>query len=207
MKHLDTLRNAVLALAALTAMVGVAPASAAEFHAAPSTALDGVQVNSHVFTVTGQKVTCKTATFTGTASASGTAETQTLHPEYNNCTVVDLPANVNTAGCLFDFNANLTTVNLTSCTNGGITIDSSNAFSHCQLHIPNQNGINNQTFINMGETASGNATLTEESNANNVTVTVTVSNGLCPLTTGHHNTGEYTGLTGIMGATGGTHRN
>ena len=198
MKRLKTPGLAALAVVALAALIDVSSAAALEFHGPAGGALTGEGTTSHIFEITGQKFTCN-AHFNGTAAASGTSETQSLHPEYpNDCTGFGLPATINTDGCLFNFNANLNTVNLTSCTNGAITIDSSNAFSHCHVDIPNQNGINGQSFSNMGSTAD-NATLTWTTAATNLTATVTIDDGLCPLLKGHHNDAKYNGVTGIMG--------
>ena len=198
MKHLKTLRLASLAVMALAATVGIPSASAAEFHSAANVALEGVQANIHTFSVQGQDVTCNNVKFNGTASSNGTSNELNMLPEYNSCTAFGLPANINTAGCRFRFNANLNTIDLTSCTSGRMEIDSSNIFSHCHVNVPIQTGINNQNFANMNATGS-NATLTEASNANNVRADINTSNGFCPLVVGTQNSVPYTGLTGIMG--------
>ncbi|HEU4598697.1 MAG TPA: hypothetical protein VFS26_03035, partial [Solirubrobacterales bacterium] len=103
-----------------------------------------------------------------------------------------------------EFDANLNTMNLKNCTNGRITLQSNSILGNCEVDIPNQNGINGQTFTNMGNTGSNTATLTWGTAATNIVVNVTESNGACPLEVGHHNNGTLNGLTGIMGATGGT---
>jgi hypothetical protein len=214
MKHLKTLGLAAMAVLALTAMVGVSSASAAEFHGTGGTALTGVVgENNHVFTIEGSTVTCNTIAFNGTAAASGTSVTQTMHPSYSNCTAFGfINAVINTSNCLYEFNANTNTVNLTSCTSP-INIVAESGFGTCKATVGNQNGINGQTFINMGVTNPINnkneqlSTLTENSSANNIITNVNTSNGICPINTGTKNTAEYDGNTGIMGATGGTHVN
>jgi hypothetical protein len=205
MKHLKTLGLAAMAVMALAAFVGVSSASATEFHATGGTTLTGVVgENNHVFTIEGSTVTCNTIAFNGTAAASGTSVTQTMHPSYSNCTAFGfINAVINTSNCLYEFNANTNTVNLTSCTSP-INIVAESGFGTCKATVGNQNGINGQTFINMGTTGSNTATLTENSSANNIITNVNTSNGICPINTGTKNTAEYDGNTGIMGATGGT---
>jgi hypothetical protein len=205
MKHLKTLGLAAMAVMALAAFVGVSSASATEFHATGGTTLTGVVgENNHVFTIEGSTVTCNTIAFNGTAAASGTSVTQTMHPSYSNCTAFGfINAVINTSNCLYEFNANTHLVNLTSCTSP-INIVAESGFGTCKATVGNQNGINGQTFINMGTTGSNTATLTENSSANNIITNVNTSNGICPINTGTKNTAEYDGNTGIMGATGGT---
>ncbi|HEU4600151.1 MAG TPA: hypothetical protein VFS26_10400, partial [Solirubrobacterales bacterium] len=204
-KHLKTLGLAALAALALTAFAGASSASATEFHATGGTALNGVQVNPLVLTNTGQSLTCNTVVVSGSSAASGTSERTRVHPAVSNCTAFEISgAAVNLDGCEYELNANTNTLVLINCTNGRITVKVSTIFGNCDLDVPNQNGINNQTFINMGNTGSNTATLTWEANANNITAEVTESNGICPLTVGHHNNATLTGLVGIMGATGGT---
>jgi hypothetical protein len=218
MKHLKTLGLVAMATLAITAMVGVSSASATEFHSTGGTALTGVVgENNHVFTVEGSTVTCNEIAFHGAAAASGTSETQTMHPTYSNCIAFFFVNGVvNTHNCTYSFNANTNTAALTGCNNtngsGPINIVATSSIGNCRAEVSDRsaNGatinqaINNQTFINMGTTGSNTATLTWNSAANNIVTTVTESNGFCPLIVGVKNTAEYDGNTGIMGATGGT---
>jgi hypothetical protein len=218
MKHLKTLGLAAMAVMALAAFVGVSSASATEFHATGGTTLTGVVgENNHVFTIEGSTVTCNTIAFNGTAAASGTSVTQTMHPSYSNCTAFGIiGAVINTQECDYSFNANTNTAALESCSTangtGSITIVATSGFGNCRAEVGDHstNGvainqaINGQTFINMGTTGSNTATLTENSAANNIVANVTESNGICPINTGVKNNAEYDGNTGIMGATGGT---
>ena len=204
MKHLKTPGLTALAVVALTALVGVSSAAAAEFHANGGTALNGVQTTNLVYQVTGQNVTCTTATFIGNAAASGTSNTQSMHPDFAGCTAFGLPGNISTAGCQFNFTALSSTVNLTGCTNG-IEIVGTSIFGHCHANIPNQNGIDGVSFGNMGSTAGGNATMTITFASTNIDVNVNESNGTCPLAEGLHANSNFNGVIGVMGATGGTH--
>ena len=204
MKHLKTLGLATLAVVALVAMVGDSSAIAAQFHATAETNLTGNQTTALVYEVTGQKVACNVATFIGTAAASGTSTTQSMHPDFAGCTAFELSGNINTAGCQFNLTALSSTMNLSGCTNG-IEIDSSSPFSHCHANIKNQNVINGVSFANMGSTAEGNATMTITFASTNIDATVNVDNGFCPLTIGSHTASNLNGVIGVMGATGGTH--
>jgi hypothetical protein len=221
MKHLKTLGLAAMAVLALTAMVGVSSASAlTEFHATGGTALTGSvkPETNHVFRIEGSSVTCNNIAFSGTAAASGTSETQSMHPSYNNCTAFGIiNAVITTHNCNYGFNANTNTVALENCNNtapntGPVNIVALSGLGNCRAEVSDRsaNGvainqaINGQTFENMGTTGSNTATLTETSAARNIVTTVTESNGVCPINNGVKNSAEYDGITGIMGATGGT---
>src|SRR4051812_26332145 len=131
MKHIKTIGLAAMVIAALTAFVGVASASAAEFHATGlGVTLSGEQTGEtgHKFTVTGSSITCKSAKFSGitegTATKEGekiisyTATTQRVHPEYSECTAFGfLGATVDTTGCQYIFHTQTGTVDLEECTN------------------------------------------------------------------------------------------
>ncbi|HET7120643.1 MAG TPA: hypothetical protein VFI17_05280 [Solirubrobacterales bacterium] len=206
MSYLNRCGLAAVVAWALVAIAGGSQAAAAEFHAAGGTALNGVQVNIHVLRVTGNTQECNTVSFTGTAPASGTSEIQKLHPSYSNCTAFGfINPTFNTSNCTYEFRANTNTFNLVECANGGITISTKTAFGNCGLLIPNQEGINGVSYINMN--TAPNRTLTIETNSTNMKANVTEDTGVCPLTGGGmHNTVTYTGLTGVMGATGETFR-
>jgi hypothetical protein len=199
MKHLKTLGQAGLAVTALTAVVGVTSASAAEFHAGAGVALTGVQVEAETFTIEGSSVTCNTVVWNGTAAASGTSATQNMHPEYSSCKAFGFTgATINTAGCQYGFNGNTTTMNVQGCT-GGITIDVTSAFGNCHVNIANQTGLNGVTFTNMGSTGNGDATTTVTLGTTNFVVTVNVSTGICPILVGTKNSATHNGRIGIMG--------
>ncbi|HEX3240504.1 MAG TPA: hypothetical protein VHR18_10265 [Solirubrobacterales bacterium] len=102
-KTLGVVLASVLAMSA----IGASAASAAEFHSAVHPQeIHGTQTTSHVFTTNAGTVTCKKATFTGT-SAAKTSATQTLSPDYNECTAfgfINVPIHEN--GCALLFYAN-----------------------------------------------------------------------------------------------------
>jgi hypothetical protein len=201
MKYLKTIGLAILAIVAVSAVSGVASASAAEFRAsAVGLALDGEQATSHKFTVTGSSITCTSAVFTGTTKSLATT-TQEMHPAYSGCTAFGfVGATVNTTGCQYIFHTQTSTVDLESCTNGGIVVEASSAFGKCVMDVPNQTGINGQSWATGG--TAPNRDILATSNATNVHVTVTTSTGICPISVGTHTNGTYTGTTTVK-ATGG----
>jgi hypothetical protein len=167
-------------------------------------AIHGAQTTQHKFTITGSSVTCNTATFTGTTEAL-TSTTQKVHPEYSGCTAFGLPATITTTGCQYNFhtNTNPGTVDLISCNNGGyagMVIETNSFLGSCIVDIPNQIGINGQTFATAG--VSPNRDINETSNATNIESKVTTSTGACPLVVGEHTNGTYTGATTMKAATG-----
>jgi hypothetical protein len=201
MKHLKTLGLAILALVAVSALSGVASASAAEFHATEKgVAISGEQATSHKFTITGSSVTCTTAKFTGTTEATAST-TQKVHPAYEGCTAFGFAgAIVNTTGCQYNFHTQTGTVDLESCTNGGITIEVNAGLGKCVTKVQNQTGINGQSWATGGSSPSRDITAT--SSANNIAAETTTSTGLCPLTVGKDTGGTYTGTTTMKAASG-----
>jgi hypothetical protein len=196
MKHLKILGLAAVAAMALTALVGVASASAAvEFHSsAASATLHGTQSNSHTFTVQGSTVTCTEAVFTGTGPASKNSPTQEVAPTYSGCTAFGFAgATVNSAGCKYKFYAAETKVDLKSCASGGVTVTVNVPFvAKCVVFVPNQEGITTTSFENTAK----RLVLNNSTNAS-LTSNVTTSTGLCPLTVKNGVTSTYVGNTEI----------
>lgn len=199
---------AVAALA-ITAMIGVASASAAKFHTSVAgVELSGSQEGTHKFESGGNSVTCTTATFSGkaegTENSNKTGESQKAHPEYSGCTAFGfVGATVDTTGCTYTFNANNEEVKLAGCTNGGITIHVSAFFgtTTCHVFIKNQEGINNNK-IPTGK--STDTSMTVETSSNNIHYEVLTDKGTCPYEkagqTGTNAT--YTGKTKVTAAGG-----
>lgn len=204
MNRMKTFGLAAVAALALTAMVGISSASAAEFHSnAASASLVGNQSNQHTFTSGGSSVTCNTATFTGTGSATKTSVEQDMHPAYSGCTAFGFAsATVNTAGCNYEFSANTSTVNLEDCTNKGVTIHVSAFFgtTTCHVFIKEQGGINKNTI------ATGKSTDTElkvVTASDNIEYEVLDSTGFCPLTDGEiDDDATYSGNTTVKANNG-----
>jgi hypothetical protein len=204
MRYAKAMASAAIAALALTAFVGAASASASTFHSTvPNVALHGEQIGNHVFTIQGQKVTCETAVFTGNLEGTS-SEHLRLHPVYEKCEAFGFPATVNTAGCLFNFNANTTlgggteaAVALESCTGGRMKLLISNGFATCEAQLPNQIGINGMIYIN---------TL-EDIDVSNISAHISVNvpkvEGPCPLAPEEGGTATYEALTTIPPASGG----
>jgi hypothetical protein len=195
---MKTQRKILTATIVLTMALGVGAVSAmaAQFHTSSGSAsLVGAQEETFNLTLQGSSLTCSTVKMTGTSAASGTSETQQLHPEFSGCTAFGLSgATVSTAGCQFQANASSSSWSLQSCSSGYTTINWENGvFGRCHIDIPNQNGINGFVAIN----TNFRRLLKWSFNANNIHYTVTVSNGLCPLSTGTGTTATLIGGEGI----------
>src|SRR5436853_1387024 len=202
MKHLKNLGSVMVATMACIVAFGAPVAAAGDFYATGGAgiALTGSQSTSHKFTITGASITCTTVTYTGTTPAA-TFETLELHPEYSGCTVFGfVGATINTAGCQYIFNINSPTVTLKSCSAGAIVVTASNAFGKCVMEVPNQSGINGQSF-GTGGPALGHDILVS-SNATNISAKITTSTGICPVSVGTHSSGVYTGTTTVRAASG-----
>jgi hypothetical protein len=210
MKYAKILGLAAVAAMALAAFVGVASASAAtEFHQTQSeSVLHGAQMTSHVFSVEGSEVTCTTAVFTGKAGPLFSESTQTVHPEYSGCTAFSIAgATVNTAGCNYKFSSVTSLgggteapVELTGCTAGfiNITVEAPFGLAKCVVHVPNQKGINGQTYAN--KVITGPKSVVEvTTKSNNIKTNVITSTGFCPLTAGKEPLSTYNGTSTVEG--------
>ena len=157
-------------------------------------------------------MTCTTVIFTGSTTGA-TSGTLKLHPEYSGCTTFGITgATINTTGCSYVFHAETENVaetgtpyqyfDLTSCTNGGILIVSSNAFGTCELLITNQSMINGNAFEN--ENASPNRRITMKTNATNIHFEIKKDTGICPLNTAPatETNGAFSGTTTFTPASG-----
>jgi hypothetical protein len=211
MKYARLLGVAVVAAMALTAFVGAASASAAKFHSTVSNvAVSGSQVGEHVFTTQGQKVTCKTATFTGNAEGTE-SEIQKVHPEYGTCTAFGFEAKVNTAGCMYKFNANTTLasgteapVALEGCTSGHVTISVEIPFvATCEVQVPvtGNSAINGQKYVNKPNNTT-HENIEVVTSSTNIVSNVTKASGLCPLHTETGAISKYEGHTLVKPASG-----
>jgi len=216
MKYAKILGLAAVAAMALTAFIGVASASAANerFHQTVSeSSLHGAQMTPHVFTVQGSEVTCTTAVFTGKGGAALAEPTQTVHPEYSGCTAFSIAgATITTTGCNYTFNAETTLgggkeapVSLSGCSAGfvNITVEAPFGLAKCVVHVPNQTGINGQTYAN--KEVSGKKVIEVTTNSTNIKAEVITSSGFCPLTVtkvGEPAVSIYKGTTTVEGNSG-----
>jgi hypothetical protein len=195
---------------ALAAFAGAASASAAEFQQSEKeSALHGAQMNTHVISVQGSEITCTTAVFAGKGGASLSEPTQTVHPEYSGCTAFSFEgATINTVGCSYKFYAETSLsggaeapVDLAGCTVGflSLTLEAPFGLAKCVVHVPNQTGINGQTYAN--KEVSGKKVVEVTTNSNNSRAEVLTSTGFCPLKIGS-TTMIYKGTTTVEGNEG-----
>ena len=216
MKHLKTLGLVAMAIAALTAFVGVSAASAAQYKASSSPAnLTGNQTNTHKFNVDGSNVSCTGATFTRNGLGTAENEVSLVVASYNNCTAFGFAATVNMGTCTYNFdtpNAGLTAnvdiactsnANVTgNATNNGDARVLTNVFgSECEVHVESQANKTGLSFKNVTEGTDKNVTVNSAVNA--LTAEKTKDNGLCPLSgTGVTNNATYNGETAVSGQAG-----
>jgi len=198
MKYLKTM--GLLAML-LSAFVSASSASAAEFHAAAvGTSFSGDQVVTHKFNLTGSTITCTTARFSGKTEAL-TSTTLKAHPDYSGCTAFGfVGATLSSAGCNYIFHANTGTLDLEDCTLGKLTITASSAFGKCVIDIPNQTGVNGQSFSTGGTSPSRDLII--GMNVTNMQGSVVTSTGICPVSVGAHVNLGYTGTTTVKPASG-----
>ena len=179
-----------LVLASVFAMsaIGASAASAADFRSeVHPQSVSGTQTTSHVFTTDAGTVTCKKATFSGTTSGT-TASTQTLTPEYDECTAfgfVNVPIHEN--GCGYIFNANGTTE--VECPSG----------KKIEITVPFCTTTVGEQHIGEGMSFSSNAGKTDIIATTNITKTIGIDYNECGT---NKTNGSYTGTTTVTGASG-----
>jgi hypothetical protein len=195
MTQIKKLGLLAIAAMALVAFAGVSSASAAEFTTSEEGApLKTELVEAHVFSVTGASVECGKVLFEGKAEAG---ETQTVQPVYEECEFGGLAVAVNTNGCSYTFKADTggdehATVNLSGCTNGGITLTVNlGIFAKCTIFVKNQS-IENAVHYTDTE-----GTVDVEATATSVHAEVTTSDGLCPVAKGTHTNATYKGASKV----------
>jgi len=203
------LNLAAVATVAVTAIFGIASASAAKFHTnIAGVELAGLQEGTHKMEMGGNSFTCASATFSGkaegTENGNKTGESQKLHPAYSGCTLFGfINQVVDTTGCTYAYSANSEEMTLAGCTNGGITFHASAFFGTTTCHVI----VQNQTGINRNKIPSGKSTdisMTVEISSNNIHYEVLTDKGVCPFEkagqTGTNAT--YTGTTKVTAAGG-----
>jgi len=194
MKHLKKIGILVVAVVALSAVIGVNSASAfTMFNSTVSgAAISETTLQTHIFTVTGSEVKCTNITYTGTTGGT-TTTSQMVTPKYEGCTAFGLPAHVTVNNCTYNLTIGTPSGNTTHMerVNAGlpceITILAKNIFGECHVEITEQT-VNGITFTNDGGSA-----IIVTINAGGISDHVTESNGVCPLTKGTHTNATYTG--------------
>jgi hypothetical protein len=201
MNHIKTLGLLVaLAVTALTAFVGTASAhtpatfTAGKVGAALTTTTP--EGGNHVFSVTGSNTECKTIKFNGSTEALK-AESQNVHPEYENCTAFGFAATVDVTNCKFIIKADGTVGLVKTKTEPtdpvcSIKITVNNVFASCEVTVGEQSIPNAVSFTN--HTIGGVTHITIHINKEaNIKAKVLKSTGLCPLTVGEHANAHYSG--------------
>lgn len=204
MKHLKTLGLVAVAIAALTAFVGVSSASAAQFKSSSSPVmLFGEDTGNHVFKVDGQSVTCKKAVFEKASLATPANVVTGVTAAYNECTAFGFAgATVNMGNCTYEFqqpNATLNGKVAFRCTSGTAKVFSSVFGSECEVTIgeASNTSLSNVSYAN-------NATgVTITAGVTGITANKIKDNGLCPLSgTGSTANATYEGPTNVNGTGG-----
>ena len=191
MKHIKTLGLLAVAVMALTAVFGAAPASAVKFTAGKAGAkLNTSTLQKQIYTVTGSSVECTSYTLTG--STEGTeGESQMVTGKAEGCTAFGFASTVTVTSCTATLFAN---GNATLENSGGtcsITIKVNNVFAQCEVIIGAQSG-GGATYSN------GSGDIAVNGNSTAVKDEVKVSSGLCPLTVGSHSNSSITGETTVQ---------
>jgi len=218
MKRLNTLGLLAVAAMAIAAFVGTTSASATTSGSFTSTegagkALVTEKITQHVFTVTGAKTECKKVTFTGSTEGAETTS-QSVTPDYKECTAFGLPATVTNTNCKIKLTA-------TTDKEGGHAeahLEQANTAEGqpaCQMQIVAKNifgecvvDVNPQTVkgIHYVNNASPEDVKVQVTSGETMKAMVTKSTGVCPLTVKvpaeEHVTASYTGEETVQ-ATGG----
>ena len=198
MKHIKVMGLLAMAAMAIVAFVGVSSASAATSFTASAlgSSFEEATTKQHIFTITGSTTECKEIDFVGKTegAASGglgfTKVTQTVKPEYKNCTAFGFAATVTNNNCHYLLNAN-GDVTVTNAPTGtcSMIIKVENVFATCEATVGAQTITGSNTYSNA---AGGDIKVVI--NASKIDGKVLKSSGLCPLTVGTHvDNGTYTG--------------
>jgi hypothetical protein len=150
-RKLKMLGVALLAASAISAVA--ASVASAVTHTIVSevatTTLTGAQVEENKFTVVGQVIKCKSATFTATLSMKEQTEVTGIAPTYSECTYGANPMTVTMRGCTYVVNG------LTDANGDALTKVNCPAGVHITMDIPALN-----CEITLKETAASNGTQT-----------------------------------------------
>jgi hypothetical protein len=155
MRKLKFLGLTIIAMFAMAAVASAA--SAANFHSETTgtVTLKGEQATQNVFTTnTGAEVKCSTAKFEGTVTGP-LSETASVHPTYENCTLLGVAATVSTHSCTYTLNANGGVV--VACPSGNIEIVGLEGA--CTISVTN-GSYSGVTYTNGGSGTTRNITVT-----------------------------------------------
>lgn len=204
MKRIKSIGLAIAMALALTAMLGAASASAAQFRAEEyPTSVTGTQgVKQKLTTTFSNKnpqypINCTTAT--GTATVSEPSFTLTLTPSFSGCQAYNAVATVNTHGCKYVFHNNTNTYENNgtmdiSCPKESDSIEFEGG--GCTTKYLPQTARGNVNFSNMGgDSRNHKITVTYEVTG----LTYTVSGLFCIDGQGTRSDGTYTGTEVLKG--------
>jgi hypothetical protein len=187
-----TLCVAAIAAVAAMAFIGVASASAAEFHAGSNPArVKATNTNNHVFTagLIGN-ISCESATFTG-GFVAVPAKTLEVTPAYSKCTFLGVSnVEVKTNGCKYVFKqpegSGPFTGKVDVVCPEGKTITFGTAT--CTVTVPGQTGLSKVEYVNTKTTEPWDVDVTA-----NVTGIEYTATGACNGFPGTHKDGVYKG--------------
>lgn len=195
MRRVKTLGIAAMMALALTAMLGVASASADKFNVSvePNKWSGSISGGEHKLNF-GETYECSTASFTGGEIKTKSFEKAAVSPELASCRFRGvLFVNWKTNGCKFLFHAGgggIGTIDITSCEKP-MTVEASG----CKIEIDNQRGLGPVTYKNDAklETITASAALKG--------ITYTRSGSCTSWSNGTFSDGTYTGAWTIKGST------
>lgn len=208
MKHLKTLGLVAVAIAALTAFVGVSSASAAQFTSTSSPVmLFGEDNGKHVFKVDGQSVTCNVGKFEKASLTTPANVIPGVTAAYSSCTAFGFAgATVNMGNCTYEFlqpNASFEGNVAFRCNSSGkATVFSSVFGSECEVTIGEASNTNlsKVTYKNL---ANSPTKVEMTAAVTGITANKVKDNGLCPLSgTGSTSNATYEGPTVVEGTSG-----
>ena len=183
---------------ALTALVGVASASAIEFRAwgqgGSTTTLNSARTGkNHVIKLGADSMGCSNVSEAG-SMAGETASSISMSSELTGCSFYGYAASWATNGCMFRFQAN-GKADIVNCTKPMYF-----NFEGCILEVGNQSNLGTVTYNNT--TTEGIATVTIVANLTGLTYT-RFQNGVCAGKGGTFSDGTYTGEWILKGKTAG----
>jgi len=192
------LKGLGLMFVALLALAGFSSsAMAAEFHSETAhTIISGEQPagTNDVFTVNAGKVTCNSATYSGTTSAATTSEIE-VEPKYSECTAFGfVSTTIDVEGCKYKFTPATSTPQLHIICPAGKTLHVT-AFN-CWVKIGSQT-LSGITYDNSGSGTSRDVTAT--ANVSGITYTQE-SKSFPGCTNGTFTNGTYVGAGTVKGA-------
>lgn len=200
MKNIKSASLAAATALALTALLGVASASASQFRAEayPAT-VTGSQGKVHEITVSTGVIKCATATVAGTLP--GASSTATLTPAFTSCKAFGVKATSAVNSCSYVLQSTNESAPFSgtvgiSCSKSGDAIEFSPTGMACQVTIPAQSGVGSVEFENTG--LNKKRAIALSLNVSSLQYTET---GAACGSPGAHSNGAWTGTSTLEGQT------